>query len=96
MRDVERKLEEKAPAYREILDLFRRVLAQKRNDKNKIYSLYEPEVCCISKGKEHKHYEYGNKFPSVGQQAESLSEHWALGMNMTDTRWINPSNKWKG
>ena len=36
-------------------------MAQKRGSKNKIYSLHEPEVCCISKGKEHKKYEFGNK-----------------------------------
>ncbi len=61
VRDVERKLEEKRPVYQELLDLFKCVLAQKRNDRNKIYSLHEPEVCCISKGKEHKPYEFGNK-----------------------------------
>ncbi len=34
---------------------------QKRTDKNKIYSLHEPEVECIAKGKEHKKYEFGTK-----------------------------------
>jgi transposase, IS5 family len=43
------------------LALYTKVLAQKRNTKNKIYSLHEPETCCISKGKEHKQYEFGNK-----------------------------------
>ena len=43
------------------MDLFKKVLAQKRSDKDKIYSLHEPETCCISKGKEHKKYEFGNK-----------------------------------
>lgn len=43
------------------LDLFKRVLAQKKTDRDKIYSLHEPETCCISKGKEHKKYEFGNK-----------------------------------
>ena len=38
-----------------------RVLAQQREDKNKIYSIHEPEVLCIAKGKEHKPYEFGNK-----------------------------------
>ncbi len=27
----------------------------------KIYSIHEPDVQCISKGKEHKKYEFGNK-----------------------------------
>ncbi len=40
---------------------YERVLAQKLKDKNKIYSLHEPQVYCIAKGKDHKQYEYGNK-----------------------------------
>ena len=59
-----RELSRALPAdsqYRSELDLYSRVLAQKRSDKNKIYSLHEPETCCISKGKEHKKYEFGNK-----------------------------------
>ena len=43
------------------LALFSRVLQQKKQDKNKIYSLHEPDVKCISKGKEHKKYEFGSK-----------------------------------
>lgn len=43
------------------LELFFKVLSQKRNSRDKIYSLHEPEVQCISKGKEHKKYEFGNK-----------------------------------
>jgi len=42
-------------------DVLYRVLTQQREDKNKVYSIYEPEVLCISKGKEHKQYEFGNK-----------------------------------
>jgi IS5 family transposase len=41
--------------------LFRQVLSQNKDGKNKIYWLHEPEVLCISKGKEHKKYEFGNK-----------------------------------
>jgi IS5 family transposase len=40
---------------------YERVLAQQPQDKNKIYSLHEPAVYCIGKGKDHKQYEYGNK-----------------------------------
>lgn len=47
--------------YDSLLDLFERVLSQKRDSPGKIYSLHEPEVQCISKGKEHKKYEFGNK-----------------------------------
>ena len=59
-----RELERKLPAcnmYITKLELFKRVLAQKRDDKQKIYSIHEPHVQCISKGKEHKKYEFGSK-----------------------------------
>lgn len=59
VRDLERKL---APSlYQGIIALFKKVLAQKKTDSNKIYSLHEPHVQCISKGKEHKKYEFGSK-----------------------------------
>jgi hypothetical protein len=40
---------------------YQQVLAQQPKDKNKIYSLHEPDVYVIAKGKDHKQYEYGNK-----------------------------------
>jgi IS5 family transposase len=49
------------PAYKELLLFYQSAINQQRTTKNKIYSLHEPEVCCISKGKEHKLYEFGNK-----------------------------------
>jgi len=42
---------------------YERVLEQQPKDKNKIYSLHEPAVYCIGKGKDHKPYEYGTKQP---------------------------------
>ena len=58
-----RELERKLPAgfYAIEVALFNKVLSQKRHDHNKIYSLHEPHVQCISKGKEHKKYEFGSK-----------------------------------
>jgi len=58
-----RELRRKLPAglYATELALFSKVLSQKRHDHNKIYSLHEPHVQCISKGKEHKKYEFGSK-----------------------------------
>jgi IS5 family transposase len=47
--------------YPEKLELIERVLQQKRHDKNKVYSLHDPEVLCIAKGKAHKKYEFGRK-----------------------------------
>lgn len=54
--------------YEEIIALFERVLTQARNTPNKIYSLHEPDVMCISKGKEHKKYEFGNKVSIIRSQ----------------------------
>lgn len=68
VRELQRKLP--AESYSAGLALFLRVLAQKRNDKNKVYSLHEPDVKCISKGKEHKKYEFGSKVSIiVGQKS---------------------------
>lgn len=59
VRELERKI---APnEYQDTLLLFQKVLAQKKTDSNKIYSLHEPHTQCMSKGKEHKKYEFGSK-----------------------------------
>lgn len=47
--------------YDKIISIFEKVLSQRRNSTQKIYSIHEPDVQCISKGKEHKKYEFGNK-----------------------------------
>lgn len=60
VREIERHLPP-CHRYSRDIELFKRVLAQKRTDRHKIYSLHEPEVQCISKGKDHKKYEFGNK-----------------------------------
>jgi IS5 family transposase len=59
VRELERKL---TPSlHQDELSLFKKVLAQKKTDSNKIYSLHEPHTQCMSKGKEHKKYEFGSK-----------------------------------
>lgn len=60
------ELERKLPVdvlvhWAEDFALFHRGLRQKRGDKNKLYSLHAPHVYCMSKGKEHKRYEFGTK-----------------------------------
>lgn len=59
IRELERKLP--ADVHADDLTLFKKVLQQKRSDTAKVYSLHEPHVQCISKGKEHKKYEFGGK-----------------------------------
>jgi len=60
VRELERKLPQ-GHAFSPLINLFKQVLSQTKNSKHKIYSLHEPHVHCISKGKEHKKYEFGNK-----------------------------------
>ncbi len=61
-RDLERKMtESQRMKYAEKFSIFNRVLTQNKNSKNKVYSLHQPQVSCIAKGKEHKKYEFGNK-----------------------------------
>jgi transposase, IS5 family len=59
--DVVKQLSPIPKSYMREFDVLYRVLTQQRDDSNKIYSVHEPEVLCISKGKEHKPYEFGNK-----------------------------------
>jgi IS5 family transposase len=47
--------------YSEELQLYQRAVNQHKNDKNKVYSTHKPFTGCISKGKPHKKYEFGNK-----------------------------------
>jgi IS5 family transposase len=66
LRDIERQLDrlEDGPLKTrlvEMIALVNRLLAQKPKDKKKLYSLHEPAVDCISKGKAHKRYEFGTK-----------------------------------
>ena len=60
VRELERNLPPNSK-YQLDIELYKQILAQKRDTKNKIYSIHEPDTCCISKGKEHKKYEFGNK-----------------------------------
>lgn len=61
-RELERKIDIlKTQTYANQLDIYNKILNQKRTDKNKIYSLHEPQVKCYTKGKEHKKFEFGSK-----------------------------------
>ena len=72
IRELRRKLPQHYlfDCYQQDFLLYERVLNQQPKDKNKIYSLHEPQVYCIAKGKDHKAYEYGSK-ASVASTATS-------------------------
>ena len=51
--------------YESEFAIYKKVLTQERNSKEKIYSLHEPQVACIAKGKAHNAYEFGTKVAVV-------------------------------
>jgi IS5 family transposase len=62
VRDIERQFSsDQQQRYKELFIIINKILAQQKGDRNKIYSIHEPEVSCIAKGKEAKKFEFGNK-----------------------------------
>lgn len=76
---VIRQIERQHPASNgqlvELLTTAKQIHAQQRQDKSKVYSVHEPKVACIAKGKAGKKYEFGNKV-SV---ATTSRGGWLLG-----------------
>jgi len=82
MRELERKMptalvEEQKGNF----ELYAKVISQKPKDKNKIYSLHEPDIYCIGKGKDHKPYEYGRKASIVS----TVKSQVIVGVESHDT-----------
>lgn len=80
LRDIQRKAPQNAgeiadETLRVLCARAERLLAQTRHSKQKLYSVHEPEVECISKGKIHKKYEFGCK---VSLTTTSRS-NWIVG-----------------
>jgi len=73
IRDLSRKMNEaQLEKYKETFELFLKVSDQKQKDSNKIYSLHEPHIYAIAKGKDHKKYEYGTKASIVMTQKSNV------------------------
>jgi IS5 family transposase len=77
IRDIERKCSNPEGRFVRVLNIARAIFNQKRNDKNKVYSVHAPEVECIAKGKVHKKYEFGCKVSMVS----SSRDNWILGID---------------
>lgn len=92
LRELERKLSnETFTRYNNELALYKRVLAQKKNDKDKVYSLYKPFTACIAKGKIHKPYEFGNKVGIVTTaKTIIITAIKSFGGNPHDSKTIGP------
>ena len=62
IRDISRNLtQDKLSNYTNTFELFDKVRNQQIKDSNKVLSLHESHVYAITKGKDHKKYEYGTK-----------------------------------
>jgi len=62
VRDIQRQFSpSQQEKYKELFIILNKILAQQKGDKHKVYSIHEPEVNCIAKGKEAKKFEFGNK-----------------------------------
>jgi len=77
LRDVSRKLTcvsnpLQREALQQLLMIATRIFHQKRTDSPKIYSVHEPHVECIAKGKAHKRYEFGCKVSVVTTSANNF------------------------
>lgn len=59
--------------FKKIFEIIEKILKQTRESKDKIYSIHEPDVDCISKGKVHKKYEFGCKASFVITHKEGLA-----------------------
>ena len=85
VRDIERKAHKLRDQIAdeplgELVAMARRLLAQTRSSKHKLYSVHAPEVECICKGKVHKRYEFGCK-TSVATTSKS---NWIVGVQALD------------
>lgn len=72
IRDVERKAVQMTDALSAKLGVARRLHAQRRDDKNKLYALHAPEVECLAKGKVRAPYEFGVKVSVAVTAKEGL------------------------
>ena len=75
LREIECSADKLTKREIEILALVKRLHAQNREDKNKVYSVHAPEVECIAKGKTHKKYEFGCKASVVSTNGTN----WIVG-----------------
>jgi IS5 family transposase len=88
VRELRRKLEgERLAQWLEKIEIFEKVLKQKKDDKDKIYSLHALEVGCVAKGKDHKKYEFGSKVAfSVGQKSNLVKAAVSFKGNPNDNQ----------
>jgi IS5 family transposase len=77
IRDIQRKCSNPDGRLAKVLQIAQDIFNQKREDRNKVYSVHAPEVECIAKGKVHKKYEFGCKVSMVS----SSKGNWILAID---------------
>jgi len=80
IRDISRKIPVIDEPLKTLLVRADRIRHQQPTDKNKIYSLHEPDVQCISKGKAHQRYEFGQKVAI----ATTNRSNWIVGARLCE------------
>jgi len=64
--------EQKEKVGKKLIETGERLLLQTKKSKNKVYSIHEPHVYCVSKGKKNRPYEYGCKLSVVVSQKSGV------------------------
>ena len=75
IREVEKQTPHPESSTAAMLLVAKKIHAQTRQESGKIYSVHEPEVQCIAKGKAGKKYEFGNKV----SLAVTSKQSWVIG-----------------
>lgn len=97
LRDIERQIKESSDLqtrFAPLLEKAHRLLSQEKNSSDKLYSLHEPDVYCIAKGKTAKPYEFGCKVALVVTHKQGLAlSSQALPINAFDGHTLKASLK---
>lgn len=93
LREIDRNLAGSAHRfmYQPFVQIAYKILAQQQDSQQKIYSIHQPHVYCISKGKEAKKYEYGCKVNVVWTESGLIMGATHLPENVHDSKVIAPA-----
>lgn len=93
LRELERKLPENVlKDYEGVFKIYLKALTQERHTKDKIYSLHEPQVACIAKGKSGKAYEFRTKVAVVrGRKTGIITSVKRFSGNPHDNKTLEES-----
>jgi IS5 family transposase len=88
LREIERQTKTPSSELLKLLETAQCIHAQQRHDKNKIYSVHEPAVQCIAKGKADKPYDFGNEVSvAVSSRGGWFVKAALREVPMMATRW---------